>query len=134
MKGSRWATAAFIVSALWRTNGSCIWPEPKSSPTTFMPSSSRLLMMSRGLYFLRASLRWSMRLRFSPSMMWRFNCSSRGRVSVSTFGDAVLRQNFRGVDDGAAEAGLAELVEECGIEHDARGGFQAEGDVGEADD
>ena len=29
--------AVFIVSADCSTNGSCIWPEPNSSPTTFMP-------------------------------------------------------------------------------------------------
>ena len=43
MCGSRYATAAFIVSALCSTNGSCISPRPNSSPTTFMPSSSTSL-------------------------------------------------------------------------------------------
>src|SRR5258705_12374336 len=38
------------------------------------------------------------------------------------------------MDDGAGEAGVAELVEEGGVEDDAGGGFQAEGYVGEADD
>ena len=38
MKGSRYATAAFIVSADCSTNGSCISPRPNSSPTVFMPS------------------------------------------------------------------------------------------------
>ena len=50
MCGSRWATAAFIVSALCSTNGSCIWPQPNSSPTTFMPASRWTLMMSSGGY------------------------------------------------------------------------------------
>ena len=45
MYGSRCATAVFIVSADCSTNGSCISPEPKSSPTTFMPSSSTSLMI-----------------------------------------------------------------------------------------
>ena len=35
-----------MTSADWSTNGSCIWPEPNSSPTTFMPSSSVSLTMS----------------------------------------------------------------------------------------
>ena len=46
MCGSRCATAAFITSADWSTNGSCIWPEPNSSPTVFMPASSVSLMIS----------------------------------------------------------------------------------------
>ena len=48
MSGSRWATAVFIVSADCSTNGSCISPEPKSSPTTFMPDSSTSLMICSG--------------------------------------------------------------------------------------
>src|ERR1700752_3990770 len=48
MNGSRYATAVFIVSALCSTNGNCILPAPNRSPTTFMPSSSTLLMMSSG--------------------------------------------------------------------------------------
>ena len=39
MCGSRWATAAFITSADCSTKGSCICPEPNSSPTVFMPAS-----------------------------------------------------------------------------------------------
>ena len=46
MCGSRWATAAFIVSADCSTNGSCICPDPNSSPTTFIPPSSTSLTMS----------------------------------------------------------------------------------------
>ncbi|COW52527.1 Uncharacterised protein [Mycobacterium tuberculosis] len=45
MCGSRYATAAFITSADCSTNGSCIWPEPKSSPTVFMPASRCSLMI-----------------------------------------------------------------------------------------
>ena len=52
MCGSRWATAAFIVSADCSTKGSCIWPAPNRSPTTFMPASRMSLMMSSGLYCL----------------------------------------------------------------------------------
>jgi hypothetical protein len=48
MCGSRWATAVFIVSADWSTNGSCISPEPNSSPTTFMPAEEVSLMISSG--------------------------------------------------------------------------------------
>ena len=46
MCGSRWATAVFMTSALCSTNGSCISPRPKSSPTVFMPSSSVSLTIS----------------------------------------------------------------------------------------
>ena len=49
MNGSRYLTAAFIVSADCSTNGNCILPAPNSSPTVFMPSSRMLLMMSSGL-------------------------------------------------------------------------------------
>jgi hypothetical protein len=45
MCGSRCATAFFITSALCSTNGSCICPEPNSSPTVFMPSSRWSLMI-----------------------------------------------------------------------------------------
>ncbi len=45
MCGSRYATAAFMVSALWSTNGSCISPLPNNSPTVFMPSSRTSLMI-----------------------------------------------------------------------------------------
>ena len=48
MCGSRWATAFFIVSADWSTNGSCIWPEPNSSPTTFIPPRSTSLTIVEG--------------------------------------------------------------------------------------
>ena len=46
--GSRYATAVFIVSADCNTKGSCISPEAKSSPTTFIPASRMSLMMSEG--------------------------------------------------------------------------------------
>ena len=48
MCGSSRATAFFITSADCSTNGSCISPAPKRSPTTFMPSSSWSLMMPSG--------------------------------------------------------------------------------------
>ena len=35
-----------MTSADCSTNGSCIWPEPNSSPTVFMPASRSSLMMS----------------------------------------------------------------------------------------
>ena len=46
MWGSRKATAAFMVSADCSTKGSCISPEAKRSPTTFMPSSRMSLTMA----------------------------------------------------------------------------------------
>ncbi len=56
MSGSRYATAAFIVSADCSTNGSCIWPLPNSSPTTFMPSSSTSFTTCERRQRLRAAL------------------------------------------------------------------------------
>jgi hypothetical protein len=52
-----------------RTNGSCIFPEPNSSPTTFIPSSRTVLMMSSGAYDRRASSRSSIRLERSAWMI-----------------------------------------------------------------
>ena len=46
MCGSRNATAVFIVSADWSTKGSCISPEAKRSPTTFIPASKMSLTIS----------------------------------------------------------------------------------------
>ena len=54
MCGSRCATAVFITCADCSTNGSCIWPEPNSSPTVFMPASSvSLTIVERGLLLQR---------------------------------------------------------------------------------
>ena len=47
--GSRYATAFFITSADCRTNGNCISPLPKSSPTVFIPESKKVLIISSGL-------------------------------------------------------------------------------------
>ena len=46
MCGSRYATADFMTSADCKTNGSCMRPEPNSSPTVFMPAISGPLTMS----------------------------------------------------------------------------------------
>ena len=71
------ATAAFIVSALCSTNGSCILPAPNSSPTTFMPSSRMVLMMSSGLCLVSASSSSSSSPLRSPSTMRSFRrCST----------------------------------------------------------
>ena len=43
MCGSRKATAVFITSADCSTNGSCISPDPNSSPTVFMPGEQVLV-------------------------------------------------------------------------------------------
>ncbi len=42
------------------------------------------------------------------------------------------REDLGGVDDGGVQAGLHALVEEDGVQDDAGGGVQAEGDVGQA--
>ena len=39
-----------MTSADWSTNGSCIWPEPNSSPTVFMPPT--LIASCFGMCFL----------------------------------------------------------------------------------
>ena len=47
--GSRYATAAFIVCAERSTNGSCMSPDAKSSPTVFIPARSTSLTSSSGV-------------------------------------------------------------------------------------
>ena len=50
------AQRVFITSADWRTNGSCMRPEPNSSPTVFMPAiSGPFTMSSAAVPFCRAS-------------------------------------------------------------------------------
>ena len=85
MNCSRWATAAFMVSADCSTNGSCISPAPNSSPTTFMPASRWSLMMASGSMPgwssvpARASSSSSTRPLRSPSMMRCFSRSVTGQ-------------------------------------------------------
>ena len=86
IKGSRCATAVFIVSALCKTNGNCICPEPNNSPTTFMPSSRMLLMMSSGgIPCAMAVLRSSVSPSRSASMMRCFKTRSRVQSLRSSF-------------------------------------------------
>ena len=86
MCGSRKATAAFIVSADCSTKGSCISPEAKRSPTTFMPSSRMSLTIVRAaMSASSASVRSaSSPLRF-PSMM---RCDSRRSTGQSLWSSA----------------------------------------------
>ena len=79
MCGCRIATAFFMTPALCRTNGSCILPSPKRSPTTFMPARRCSLMISSGPYFSRPRLSVPSRSLSSPSMMCRCSASSTGR-------------------------------------------------------
>ena len=81
--GSRWRTAAFIVSALRSTKGSCMRPAPNSSPTSFIPSSRCPLMMARASSPPSASSRSSSSPRRSPSTMRRRRRSSTGASSRS---------------------------------------------------
>ena len=84
MCGSSRATAVFITSADCSTNGSCISPAPKRSPTTFMPSSRWSLMMPSGVMpSLRARSRSSSRPLPSPSMMRRSRRSPVGSAASS---------------------------------------------------
>ena len=48
MNGSRYATARFIARALFTTCGRNIFPEPKRSPTIFIPSMSGPSITSSG--------------------------------------------------------------------------------------
>ena len=84
MCGSRWATADFITSALASTNGSCICPEPNSSPTVFMPDSSVSLMISRAGRDRSASSRSASRPGRSPSTMRRSSRSNSGSPASSS--------------------------------------------------
>jgi hypothetical protein len=92
MCGSRWATEAFIVSADCSTNGSCISPAPKRSPTIFMPASRMSLMMASGaMPWAIALSRSSVRPSLSPSMMrWLRMSSSVQSVRSSTTASAAL--------------------------------------------
>ena len=49
------------------------------------------------------------------------------------FGNGGEALEFFGVDDGEIEAGFGAVIEEDGVDHFARGGGQAEGDVGDAE-
>ena len=95
MCGSRWLTAAFIVSALCSTNGSCIFPDPNSSPTTFIPSSRCSLMIVSASISSSASSRSPSSPRRSPSMMRCFSRSSTGSAACSSarFGAASTSSN-----------------------------------------
>ena len=85
MYGSRYATAVFITSADCSTNGSCISPRPKSSPTTRMPSSRFSLMMSSAdCPESRAAARSSSRPLRSPSTIRRASRSASGSAASSS--------------------------------------------------
>ena len=85
INGSSIATAVFITSALCSTKGSCISPLPKSSPTTFIPSSRWELMISNGgMPSAIAALRSSSRPTFSPSIMRRCNRSKSGNAASAS--------------------------------------------------
>ena len=84
MWGSSTATAAFITSADWSTNGSCISPAPNSSPTVFIPASRTSLMIESGLRACMASARSASRPSRTPSTMRRWRRSSIGRAARSS--------------------------------------------------
>ena len=77
-------TALFITSADASTNGSCICPDPNSSPTVFMPSSRVSLTISSAGRWSRASSRSASRPLRSPSMMRRFSRSHSGSAASSS--------------------------------------------------
>ena len=169
--------------ALCSTNGSCIWPEPNSSPTTFMPveqvivddlqrrvrlsaprrgASSRSsllavddvaleLLFDREIVVGRSRLRRRPRRRPGNSPM---KCSS-GSKSRAAVGPLAPRRSkishcaafhcsssilLRGrillactIARGQARARAASC-RKTRVQHDARGGLQAEADVGQPDD
>ncbi len=84
INGSSSATAVFITSADCSTNGSCISPLPNNSPTVFMPSSNKSLMIVNGAIPLwRASAKSPSSPCFSPSIMRLFNRSGSGSAASS---------------------------------------------------
>ncbi len=83
MWGSRCATAVFMVSADCRTNGSCIWPEPNSSPTVFIPfNRCELMISSGGISAIAASRSASSPFR-SPSTIRAASRSMSGMAASS---------------------------------------------------
>ena len=69
-----------MVSADCSTNGSCIWPEPNSSPTVCMPRSRSSLTIASGSFsFMPSSRSASMPVR-SPSMM---RCAKRSNSGIA---------------------------------------------------
>ena len=135
MCGSRNATAAFIVSALCSTNGSCISPLPNRSPTTFMPSSRTSLMIDERLAAARPAPRRARRSRpsRSPSMMRCLSRSSTGQPERSSLldgadldavevghqlGERVVAVAAAVVDE--VERELARLLVDLVHRHDAR--------------
>ena len=106
MCGSRYATAAFIVSALCRTNGSCIWPLPNSSPTTRIPSSRTSLTIASGaMPAVIASSSSAVSPSRSPSMI---RCLSRASTGPAA---AVLLDGLDALDVGEdLQEGLQRVV------------------------
>ncbi len=88
MCGSRYATAAFITSADCSTNGSCICPEPNSSPTVFIPDSSVSLMIASGGVVCIASSRSASSPLRSPSTIRRSSRSNSGSAASSCARDS----------------------------------------------
>ena len=84
MCGSRWATAVFMTSADCSTNGSCICPDPNSSPTVFIPDSSVSLMISRAGRCSRAASRSASSPMRSPSTIRRSSRSNSGSAASSS--------------------------------------------------
>ncbi len=84
MCGSRCATAVFMTSADCSTNGSCICPEPNSSPTVFMPASSVSLMICNAGRCSSAVSRSDSRPLRSPSTMRRSSRSNNGSAASSS--------------------------------------------------
>ena len=160
-------------TAARRAAASC--REPKSSPTTFMPSSRMLVDDRRAAGTGSAPRRGSAsRPCFLPSMMRRFSRSStwrarllrrrrraalrlgearhegdaagrsppaggrrsgRARPRASSGGILCSGHDLGGVDDGAVEAALACASSRIHrVQHLARGGLEAEGDVREAEE
>ena len=95
---ARCETTSSLTSRLLEHEQASIWPEPKSSPTVFMPSRRWSLMMISGVYFWRACSRASMIPCFSPSMMWARSCSSIDCDFVSFFAVAVARSHRQRID------------------------------------
>ena len=91
MKGSRYTTAFFITLALLTTCGRNILPEPKRSPTIFIPSINGPSITSIGLeYFCLTSSVSSTMNSTIPFTIACFNLSPAGAFRHSSFFSSLL--------------------------------------------
>src|SRR5665647_2843435 len=111
-----------MTSADCSTNGSCICPEPNSSPTVLMPLSRSSLMMASAGLIPSASSRSAVRPLDSPSTIRRANrfaigsaASSAARVVAELAALPIAKRLARRIVDGESKGLTADLEEALGI-------------------